>query len=254
MKHYFPIFLILSFCIIQTKGQIPVARTLYGQNVNLPAFIGSQNTGGHLDSKWPEIQASGVKYMRYGGIAAENFLDDQQASINDYYNKVVAMYDRSITPILQVPYDDNNSITTEAAKAGQIVKLVNQKLVQNGKPPVINWSISNEPELKGINTAAAIKAYIVPFSTAMRGQGYTVRIWGPELYNYDDFGSPLVTNLLSGTNSIASYIDVFTFHYYPMGDLGSNANYQLHKTRANLKKVLTQNCEAYYLDNGTMCY
>ncbi len=250
-------YLLAVFCSINLtmlQAQIPIKNGVFGQNYNRSSVIGTNTaTGGQLENYWPQISTSLPRFIRYGGIEVDLLCDEN--TVTDYATKVQALRIRGIEPIIQVPLNaaKHAAISDAAMYAGQIVKNVNDQLILNGYLPVTWWSISNEPEGKGFTTSTAavdIHDYIVEFSNSMRGQGYTIKIMGPELWDFDNYNhgtgniNALIDKLTdknAPSTYILPYIDVFTFHFYPFGNEGVAPNNGIPSpTRSNVIQVLNQ--------------
>ncbi|HEX6641184.1 MAG TPA: fibronectin type III domain-containing protein [Thermoanaerobaculia bacterium] len=154
----------------------------FGINAWMPAKIANDDKGGKLEQKWLEIEASGVKIMRYGGIAVDRDANpDLTVTKNQYLALVDSMRSRGIEPLLQVPYWGG---TYTAQQAAALVSFINGAPNSRG---VKYWSIGNEPDLDKTNypykpvTTAKIAGYIRSFSAAMKAVDPTIRILGPEL-------------------------------------------------------------------------
>jgi hypothetical protein len=198
----------------------------FGVNAWMPARIGNQNKGGDLDEHWQDIQDSGVKIMRYGGIAVDRIQDDLSPNWTEVHNQYLAMVDnmrsRGIEPVLQVPYWGGTYTATQAAA---LVSFVNGAPNSRG---VKYWSIGNEPDLDKTPypykpvTTAKIAGYIRSFSAAMKNADPTIRILGPELtWGNPDLLDPLTTCNGTGDditglipNTTLYYVDVISFHAY----------------------------------------
>jgi hypothetical protein len=208
-----------------TAGGIP--PHFFGINAWMPATIGNESKGGKLEQKWQEIEDSGVKIMRYGGISVDRIQNDTAhvdwtVVRNQYLALVDSMRSRGIEPLLQVPYWGG---TYSATQAAALVNFI------NGPPnsrAVKYWSIGNEPDLnwevypyKPVTTAK-IAGYIRSFSAAMKAVDPTIKILGPEL----TWGDPALMNPLTtctGTgdditgadpNTGRYYVDIISFHTY----------------------------------------
>ncbi len=199
----------------------------FGINAWMPARIGNENKGGKLEQKWQEIVDSGVKIMRYGGIAVDRIQQDQ-ANVdwtvvrNQYLALVDSMRSRGIEPLLQVPYWGG---TYTAEQAAALVSFINGAPNSRG---VKYWSIGNEPDLDKDNypykpvSTGSIANYIRSFSAAMKDVDPTIKILGPELTWGDPaLMDPLTTCTGTGDditgadlNTGRYYIDIISFHTY----------------------------------------
>lgn len=205
-------------------GSIP--PHFFGINAWMPARIGNENKGGKLEQKWQEIEDSGVKIMRYGGIAVDRIQHDLNPDWNEVKNQYLAMVDsmrsRGIEPVLQVPYWGGTYTATQAAS---LVSFINGAPNSRG---VKYWSIGNEPDLdkdgypyKPVSTSQ-IAGYIRSFSAAMKNADPSIKILGPDLtWGDPNLLDPLTTCTGTGDditgpipNTSLYYIDIITFHSY----------------------------------------
>jgi hypothetical protein len=203
----------------------------FGINAWMPAKIANDDKGGKLEQKWLEIEASGVKIMRYGGIAVDSDANPDLTIVrNQYLALVDSMRSRGIEPLLQVPYWGG---TYTAQQAAALVSFINGAPNSRG---VKYWSIGNEPDLNQTNypykpvTTAKIAGYIRSFSAAMKAVDPTIKILGPELTWGDPaLMDPLTTctgtgDDITGTdpNTGRYYIDIISFHTYHGFDGGQS--------------------------------
>lgn len=198
----------------------PISPRFAGINAWMPHQIGPQKFYGKLETKWAEVQASGARIMRYGGIGVDEFADPTWPGTLDQYMALVdAMRSRGIEPVLQVPV---NGGEFTAAQAADIVRHVN---VTNGRV-VKYWVIGNEPDLASgayqYTSAAQVAAYIRPFAKAMKAVDATIKIIGPEVTWYDshDIIEDL-TDCNGGMHDVMGqdengnyYVDIVSFHLY----------------------------------------
>jgi hypothetical protein len=200
----------------------PISSLFFGQNAWMPAQIGTVPYGGKLEQQWPAVAASGVKVMRYGGIAVdENF--SAMLSRDQYIAMVDAMRTHGIEPILQVPFDNGNRSASEAA---DLVRHVNQTM----KRKVHYWTIGNEPNLGyGYTKASQITAYFRPFASAMKAVDPSIEIIGPDPAWYDTrildgATTPGGPDDLTGKDANGNYyLDIVAFHTYPFGGTQTRA-------------------------------
>lgn len=208
--------------------------TLPGINAWMPYQIGAHRYNGKLETKWADIQASGVRIMRYGGNGVDQYADPTwvdpndpaKSTLNQYLAMVDAMKSRGIEPVLQVPVYD---WTYSASQAADIVRYVN---VTHGRG-VKYWVIGNEPDLESgaynYTTAAQVAAYIKPFASAMKAVDPTIKIIGPETTWYDETFIDGLTSCNGGADDITGmdsngryYVDIISFHLYNGFGGGSN--------------------------------
>ena len=204
----------------------PISTHFAGINAWMPYQIGSHKYYGKLDTKWTEVQASGVRIMRYGGHGVDVHANPILGATMDQYVALVdTMKSKGIEPVLQVPVYGS---TYSASQAADIVRHVN---ITNGRG-VKYWIIGNEPNLSGggygYTTAEPVAGYIKSFSSAMKAVDPTIKIIGPETAGYH---STIINGLTSCTgNSVTDadsvmgkdsndnyYVDIVSFHIYGFG-------------------------------------
>lgn len=198
-------------------------------------------------------------------------------TIIDYITKAEAMQDDGITPMMTLPLKfvgDITSFSTAATHAGALVNGVNTQLKLDGYNAVLYWIYSNEPNLdggphpyQGTNGASLIHDYIVSYNTAVLAiwnttSWGTVKFVGPELTGYDNFThtctgcglTRLIEQLTGHYNQVTldeypngaynafdirSYVNIFTWHYYPFNDESTPHAYAPDPTTPNVIKYLT---------------
>jgi hypothetical protein len=258
-----------SVSVTTTTGA-PGISPYFGINAWMPYQIGAHKYNGKLETKWTDIQASGVRIMRYGGNGVDHYADPTWVDPNDsakstlsqYVAMVDAMRSRGIEPILQVPVYGS---TYSASQAADIVSYVN---VTNGRA-VKYWVIGNEPDLDSgaynYTTAAQVAAYIKPFASAMKAVDPTIKIIGPETTWYDETFIDGLTSCDGGADDITGtdsngryYVDIISFHLYN-GFGGSQTRSQVISTLmsstglnadlADLKARLAA-CDSYHGRTG----
>ena len=218
-----------SNAVSATTGSAPtggIPAHFFGINAWMPTRIGNENKGGKLEQKWLEIENSGVKIMRYGGIAVDRIQNDLNPNWTEVKNQYLALVDsmrsRGIEPLLQVPYWGG---TYTPAQAAALVTFI------NGPPnsrAVKYWSIGNEPDLDKENypykpvTTTKIANYTRSFSAAMKAVDSTIKIVGPDL----TWGNPTLLDPLTTCNGTGDditgpipntslyYVDIISFHAY----------------------------------------
>jgi hypothetical protein len=263
---------------LSIRMQAQISPGIFGQNADLTDYIQAHHAYGSLNTYWASptnyISDSKTKFMRYGGIAVEQYClidgdpnistDQISKTIVDYIAKAKAMMDDGITPMMTLPLNGAQSLALTAIQAGKLVKGVNDGLVGASYAPVLYWVYSNEPEgsVHGyVTTTAAtdIYNYIVAYWTAIYNGGtstYWNNAWGtpqfvgPELYSYDNYPhtggiDQLVQHLLAGpgyTNhatDITPYISIFSWHFYPFLDESTPNTGFPDPTRSNVIGRLT---------------
>ncbi len=214
-----------------TSGASGPSSHFAGINAWMPYQIGAHVYNGKLETKWADVQASGVQIMRYGGNGVDRYADPSwidpadatKSTLIQYVSLVDAMRSRGIEPVLQVPVYGSTYSSSQAADIVRYVNVTNARAVKY-------WVIGNEPNLSGggygYTTAAQVAGYFKPFATAMKAVDPSIKIIGPETAWYD---SAILNGLTSCTgnattdaNSIMGkdgngnyYVDVVSFHIYP---------------------------------------
>jgi hypothetical protein len=129
-----------------------------------------------------------------------------------------------IEPIVQVPVDDDLTLTDNENNAYDLVDYLNN--TQTATPDVTYWCIGNEPNDNGNYdnwfSATDIAIYIRGISDKMKsvsGQS-GIKIIGPSLTFYDystyhDLMTPASGNSIMGSGSHGYYIDYISFNTYP---------------------------------------
>jgi len=223
------------------------------------------NAYGSLGGHWNDVQNSGTKFLRIGGIAYDKCL--KYAADYDTFN-IPALISMGFVPVVQLSYYDTASTpqpkvwTNPAAAAHHLLINVVKPLYNQG---VRNFSIGNEPNTEPAyaamningnnqNTAAGIYDYISAISDTITSDNTmeSIFLWGPELSFYNE---NLVTNLTSGNNNILKYIDKFTYHYYPFSNEQEEAStdlgiYEIDATRENVINLLRFDAYPAHFGNG----
>lgn len=232
MNSKLTVFIILFFISAAAKPQT-ISPLIFGQNAWMPDTSGDVNfcrgdtlgvpcvlKGNLYDpGVFPMTKDAGVRIIRFGGEAA-----DQNRPTNHQYIKFIdstRMY--GMEPIIQLPYDAGYY---NADTAAEIVNYLNNIAHRN----IRYFIIGNEPDRKlpnGYNYlfASQIAGYIKPIAERIKQIDSTLIIIGPEL-KYYNYNNNLVTDLLDphGPFDITGkvpghtygYVDIFTFHYYPL--------------------------------------
>ena len=234
---------------IPLKGQT-IKSSVFGQNA---WYINVANLNPSADIPWSEVEASGVKYVRIGGIEPNFFpmytwdVNDLSITLNSEVQKLTSVIDKireyHMEPIVQVGYDPLPACTTagaptqplngltrtqQATIAGNLVGFLKNYYSIN---KIKYWVIANEPnhgkscgtqrgEWGGYswNTssdAVKIAEYIKEFSVKMKTADEDIKIMGPELNYYDP---NIMNKLLNGGTSAENITGSFTIgsntHYY----------------------------------------
>lgn len=216
-----------------TEG-VPISPRFFGVNAWMPYRVGSVVKNGQLDNKWPDVQNSRARSVRYGGIAVDEadpaWVENdptppetlcppdpsKPSTMKQYADMVDAMRAIGAEPILQVPVLAHADQPRTAQDAADIVRCINITL-QKG---VEYWSIGNEPDLAyGWNTsgeASNIAAYMRSFASAMKAVDSTIKIVGPETAWFNWNVLDRLTN--GGPDDILDILDVISFHMYGWPD------------------------------------
>jgi len=225
-------FLKISLLLLSLSTQIKKIKSqtisdhFFGVNAWMPDTIGNFNAcpsppcyrKGKLHKNWKKIEDSKASIVRYGGITP-----DKNMPTNYQYIRVIdSMRKHGLEPVIQVPYYDKRYTAQQAAT---IVKYIN--ITMNRK--VKYWIIGNEPNLiYNYTTAAQVAAYFKPFASAMKEVDPTILIVGPETASFkktmiDGLTTPNGPDDITGKDQKGRYyVDVFSFHTYPMGDGSSS--------------------------------
>jgi hypothetical protein len=214
-----------------------ISSLFFGQNAWMPRKIGSREYFGDLEELLcgtafsanglcvpAEVQASGVKLMRYGGISVDKHYS-AELSPAQYLTMVDNMRTNHIEPLLQVPYFAGVYGPTIAADLVRFINITHQRGVKY-------WTIANEPNTEYCDTITGICAnaqdiatYFKVFATAMKNVDPTILIAGPDLSWYN---ATIMNELTTphGPNDICGrfigadglghyYLDIIDFHTYP---------------------------------------
>jgi uncharacterized protein (AIM24 family) len=207
---------IIAICLFvlgafQIRSQTQTISTgIFGQN----AWWTDRNNYTSLDNAWPSIRASGVQYVRLGGIEF-NFRPlytfNSSLSITGataLTHIINALRANGIEPMVQVgfntvcatysgdPLNPFRGYTTDdqATIAANLVSYLNNPSTGIYKTnPIKYWIISNEPNLGqncntqwgpsggfGYNNAYQIAPYIKTFASKMKMSDPNIKIIGPE--------------------------------------------------------------------------
>jgi hypothetical protein len=199
-----------------------ISPRLFGVNAWMSDTIGDYNNcidppclrRGKVHKQWKKIQDSKATFVRYGGIGP----DKNMPTRYQYIRMIDSIRAKGMEPLIQVPYY-NGRYT--AAQAADIVNYVNNVMHRDVK----YWIIGNEPNLiYNYTTGAQVAAYIKPFATAMKLKDPSIKIVGPEFASFkqtmtNELTTPGGAYDITGKDANGNYyIDVFTFHTYPMHD------------------------------------
>jgi|GEM_PF-3033643 len=210
LKYMLLILLIFSTARI-SRAQIPISADLFGQNA---WWINNDDSPypDQLDALFDDVAASGVKYVRIGGIEANyNVLWSWNSStyaITDA-SKLTGLIDEirshGMEPIIQVGHNPNCStrdmygvsLANQALIAGNLVGYLNNTVYPSD--PIEYWIIANEPDL-GTNCPGGgfgwndydspnfhttnIANMIKEYSTKMKNADPDIQIIGPELATF----------------------------------------------------------------------
>ncbi|MDF2449440.1 MAG: in-like serine protease [Bacteroidota bacterium] len=191
---------ILTLCCLWTTiawSQVPISSTFYGGSIWYADYSARPNYDLINSSQWTRLKATGMTMMRFGGT---NFNIGSEKPIDPVYyvDAVDHIREQGMEPMITVPLDGFSGASSDlqimdkiheyAAKAAEIVRLVNQSNKRNVK----YWIIANEP---GGNynmydgsgdpaipyDASVISRYVKEFSIAMKRIDPSIKIIAPEL-------------------------------------------------------------------------
>lgn len=219
------------FLSIGSQAQVAIKSTLFGQNA---WYIDVTNltvsgTGGFsyaFDQRLTDIAASGVEYVRIGGIDPNffplyNFNPATFALIDAprLIHLIDAIRTAGMKPIIEVGFNpllnyydgvtcsdvstlNNVTQTNQATIAGNLVDYFNNASTGIYKlDPIVYWIIANEPDLaknclhRGLDlyaqtSATTIASYVKEFATKMKDKDPNIKIIGSELAQFgNDNGS-----------------------------------------------------------------
>lgn len=211
---------VLIVSLQKAKAQ-PISNHFFGVNAWMPDTIGDVNNCpdppciryGKLHKNWSNIKNSGTTIVRYGGISPDKNIPTKY----QYLRMVDSIRSRGMEPIIQVPFFNYRYTAQQAA---DIVYYLNVTKGRNVK----YWIIGNEPNLLySYTTAGQIAAYFKAFASAMKAVDPTILIVGPETASFKQTITNGLTNP-GGPDDITGrdasgryYLDVFSFHTYPLG-------------------------------------
>jgi hypothetical protein len=203
-KPSFVVFLLLLVAFSQPAKSQKISPNLVGTNVWFS----------QLDQKvWDLTKECGVKSIRIGGAAYDRKMPSNETLIG-WVKKIQAM---GAEPVLQV------SKYQPAEAAAALVKLFNIEK-HEGISPIKYWNIGNEPWLQAnrpdqSKMGALVEAYFKPIAAAMKAVDPTIKIYGPNECDYQQY----YDDLFGGKNDITGkvpgkdyyYCDGLTWHRYP---------------------------------------
>lgn len=214
-----------------------ISDHFFGVNAWMPDTIGNVAACpdppciryGKLHNNWDKVKDSKTSIVRYGGISP----DKNMPTNYQYLRMVDSIQANGMEPVIQVPFYNGRYTAQQAA---DVVKYLNIIKGRNVK----YWVIGNEPNLiYSYTTAAQIAAYFKTFASAMKAVDPSILIVGPETASFkktitDGLTTPNGPDDITGKDAAGRYyLDVFSFHTYPMGD--GNLS-----TRAKLISELTE--------------
>jgi subtilase family serine protease len=214
--------LAIVFLAALTGRAQSIPQNFFGVNAWMPDTIGNASACvsqpcilyGKLHNNWQKVKQSKMQIVRFGGIAP-----DKNRPTNYQYIKMVdSIRNNGMEPVIQVPYFNGYY---SASQAASIVQYINVTKGRNVK----YWIIGNEPNLVyNYTNASQVAGYIKPFASAMKAVDPSILIIGPEFAGFqktvtDDLTNPGGTNDITGRDANGRfYIDIFSYHTYPMGD------------------------------------
>jgi hypothetical protein len=204
MKHS----LLISICL-----SLLFSTALKAQQIS-PNLVGTNVWYSQLDQKvWDLTKECGVKTIRIGGAAYDHKMPSNE-TLMDWVKKIQAM---GAEPVLQV------SKYQPAEAAAALVKLFNIEK-HEGISPIKYWNIGNEPWLQAkrpdqSKMGALVEEYFKPIAAAMKAVDPTIKIYGPNECDYQQY----YDDLFGGKNDITGkvpgkdyyYCDGLTWHRYP---------------------------------------
>lgn len=216
----------LTFFLSNSQAQVAIKSTLFGQNA---WYINVFNTNVNVfsagfDARLSDIAASGVEYIRIGGIDANFFplyswnVGAFTITSNTQVERLTHLIDviraAGMKPIVEVGFNpllnyydgitcsdvstlNNVSQTNQATIAGNLVDYFNNSSTGIYKlDPIVYWIIANEPDLskncnphRGLDlgaqtSATTIASYVQEFATKMKDKDPTIKIIGSELASF----------------------------------------------------------------------
>ncbi len=214
-------FLLFALCGKKSYSQ-PISNHIFGVNAWMSDTIGDPNNCqdppciryGKIHKNWGKVKDSYAKIVRYGGIAPDKNIPTKY----QYLRMVDSIQAKGMEPLIQVPFCDYRYTAQQAADIVHYINIVKGRNVKY-------WIIANEPNLGyGYTTASQIAAYFKPFASAMKAVDPTILIVGPETASFkqgmtDDLTTPGGPDDITGKDAAGRYyLDVFTFHTYPLGN------------------------------------
>ncbi|HEY0030525.1 MAG TPA: hypothetical protein VGC65_07195, partial [Bacteroidia bacterium] len=213
-------FTLLAFT--PTSNAQSISNHYFGVNAWMSDTIGDVSNcqdppcikNGKIHKNWKKVKDSKATMIRYGGIAPDRNIPTKF----QYLRIVDSIRAKGMEPLIQVPFWDYRYT---AAQAADIVYYLNIVKGRNVK----YWIIGNEPNLLySYTTAAQVAAYIKPFASAMKNVDPSILIVGPETASFkktilDGLTNPGGADDITGKDAAGRYyVDVISFHTYPMQD------------------------------------
>src|ERR1035437_2170298 len=222
---------IFGFFLSVTEAQVSISTEFFGQNAWWIDITASDPSTSISAANWTAMAASGVKYVRIGGIALNfqplyTFTGTSIATISKLTNVIDKIRSNGMKPIIEVGFKPDNictsmspflatNLATQATIAGNLVTAIQNYYANLSQPTVKYWIIANEPDnfLTNCTTpnggygppydnstpgqgAPAIATYIQAFSKAMKDADNTITIIGPEVGFGNDNTTPWRGNTL----------------------------------------------------------
>ncbi|MES2591110.1 MAG: T9SS type A sorting domain-containing protein [Bacteroidota bacterium] len=231
-------FCLLTYSLLLTikKSEAQsISNHFFGVNAWMTDTIGDVNACidppciryGKLHKNWAHVKTSGASIVRFGGISP----DRNRPTNFQYIRMIDSIRGKGMEPIMQVPFFNYRYTAQQAADIVHYINVVKGRNIKY-------WIIGNEPNLLyGYTTAAQIAVYFKAFASAMKNIDPSILIIGPETASFKQ----TITNGLTtpgGPDDITGkdaagryYLDVFSFHTYPLGAGG--------QTRAEISTNLT---------------
>ncbi len=203
-KYQRKLFSLLIVLIAVTASAQQISTTLIGTNL------------WYKDLKqqvWDMTKNAGVKVVRIGGAAYDKNMPPNE-TLADWVRKIQAM---GAEPVMQVPQYQSPEFAAAIVRYFNIEK-------HEGIKPITYWNIGNEPWLQNKKPAQSkmgdlVAVYFKPIAAAMKAVDSTIKIYGPDECDYQDYYNDLfggkndITGLVPGKNYY--YCDGLTWHRYP---------------------------------------
>ncbi len=243
---------------IDLNQSFPISPYLLGSNVFPKAGTNSKDaTQSGFMSYSPQVvvglQSAHIQLLRFPG---GNWGEEHTPSVEQLNDFSTLLNQVGAEGIMQAQLTDPNDVTpvsldVRATRASLLVDYMNnrQSIQRAGTNsafhPIKYWTIGNEPDLltnPQTGTRYTVAEYVndfIAFSIAMHQRDPSIKIFGPEISQYqgqalelkDATGALWMEDFLRGiaayerTHNLPFHIlDGVSFHRYPFGATGENAN------------------------------